>query len=278
MTPPFAHRSILKYPRTPHLEGSRLQPGDEDLAAVPLARLRGRYVVVEEKLDGANAGLSLGPDGGVLLQSRGHYLVGGPRERHWDLFKAWASAHAERLRPVLAGGRVLYGEWLYAKHTVFYDRLPHYFLEFDLLEPGSGGAFWSTARRRALLQRVPCVRSVPVLWEGIVEDPGALPDLVATSLYKSPGWSATLAESASSANVDPARALGETDPSDLAEGLYLKVEEDGVVVERYKWVRAGFLTAVLDSGTHWLARPIVPNRLAPGVNLFAPEPGGEVSR
>lgn len=278
MAPSRAHRSILKYPRTPHLEGSRLQPGDEDLAAVPLARLRGRYVVVEEKLDGANAGLSLGPDGDVLLQSRGHYLVGGPRERHWDLLKAWAAAHSERLRPVLAGGRVLYGEWLYAKHTVFYDQLPHYFLEFDLLEPGGGGAFWSTARRRQLLQRVPCVRSVPVLWEGVVDDPAALPGLVARSLYKSPGWRTMLAESACSANVDPARALGETDLSDLAEGLYVKVEEGGVVVERYKWVRAGFLTAVLDSGSHWLSRPIVPNRLAPGVDLFAPEPGGEVSR
>jgi hypothetical protein len=228
MVSPHAHRGILKYPRTPHLEGSRLQPGDEDLAAVPLAALRGRYVVVEEKLDGANAGLSLGPDGELLLQSRGHYLVGGPRERHWDLFKAWASAHAARLRTLLVGGRVMYGEWLYAKHTVFYDRLPHYFLEFDVLEPGNGGAFWSTARRRALLESAPCVCSVPVLWEGVVDDPAALPGLVARARYKSASWREVLAESAACAGVDPARALQETDPSDLAEGLYLKVEEGGV--------------------------------------------------
>ena len=26
--------SLKKYPRTPHLEGSRLQPGDEDLSRV----------------------------------------------------------------------------------------------------------------------------------------------------------------------------------------------------------------------------------------------------
>lgn len=26
------YNTILKYPRTPHLEGSRLQPGDEDLS------------------------------------------------------------------------------------------------------------------------------------------------------------------------------------------------------------------------------------------------------
>ena len=56
------------------------------------------------------------------------------------------------------------------------------------------------------------------------------------------------------------------------EGLYLKVEEGGRVLGRYKWVRASFLSAVLDSGTHWLRRPIVPNRLAPGVDLFGGQP------
>jgi hypothetical protein len=116
-----------------------------------------------------------------------------------------------------------------------------------------------------------------VLWEGVVDDPAALLSLVAQSRYKSAGWREVLAESAANAGVDPARALQETDPSDLAEGLYLKVEENGVVVERYKWVRAGFLTVVLDSGSHWLSRPVVPNRLAPGVDLFAPAPGGEVA-
>jgi hypothetical protein len=70
--------TITKYPRTPHLEGSRLQPGDEDLDQIPLAELRGAYVVVEEKLDGANAGISIA-DGKPRLQSRGHVLLGGPR-------------------------------------------------------------------------------------------------------------------------------------------------------------------------------------------------------
>jgi hypothetical protein len=37
----------------------------------------------------------------------------------------------------------MYGEWVYAKHTVFYDKLPHYFLEFDILETKTG-AFLST--------------------------------------------------------------------------------------------------------------------------------------
>ena len=262
-----------KYPRTPHLEGSRLQPGDLDLAQVPLATLAGAFVVVEEKLDGANAGVALDAAGRLRLQSRGHVLAGGPRERHFDLFKRWAASHAEALARVCADGATLYGEWLYAKHTVFYDQLPHYFLEFDLRD--RDGQFWSTARRAAHLAAcgaAATVRSVPVLWQGRLDDPRRLPGLVAPSLYKSPRWRTALAAAAAEAEVAPEVAARETDPDDAAEGLYLKVEDDGVVVARYKWVRASFLTSVLDSGSHWLARPIVPNRLADGVDLFAPAP------
>ena len=52
------------------------------------------------------------------------------------------------------------------------------------------------------------------------------------------------------------------------EGLYVKVEADGVVQERYKYVRGGFLQTAFQSGGHWLDRPIVPNQLAPEVALF----------
>ncbi len=256
---------IHKYPRTHHLEGSRLQPGDEDLSQTALDELRGRYVVIEEKLDGANCGISV-VDGKLRLQSRGHYLVGGYRERHWDLLKQWAAVWTAPLERLLDGGLVLYGEWLYAKHTIAYDALPHYLMEFDVRSPD--GAFWSTARRRALLDGSP-VRSVPVIWEGVLDDPAELPELVRPSLYKTPRWRDALEAAAVAAGVDPARVAAETDPSDLAEGLYVKVEEDGVVTERYKWIRASFLTAVLDSGGHWLDRPIVPNGLAEGVDLFA---------
>jgi len=261
--------AIHRYPRTHHLEGSRLQPGDHDLEQVPLETLRGAYCVIEEKLDGANAGLSLDEHGRLRLQSRGHVLVGGAREKHFDLFKQWAHRHHEALAERLAGGVTLYGEWLYAKHTVFYDELPHYFLEFDIRDPA--GEFWSTARRADHLAGTPLV-SVPVLWRGLVDKPARLPELVAPSLYKSVRWRDRMREAATTAGADLDRCARETDPSEQAEGLYIKVEDPatGLVLARYKWVRASFLTAVVDSGSHWLARTIVPNRLADGVDLFAP--------
>src|SRR5262245_57292306 len=129
---------IRKYPRTYHLEGSRLQPGDEDLDAIRWSAVLGPHVVVEEKMDGANAALSFAADGKLFLQSRVHYLTGGSREKHVNLFKQWANTIADQLRSFLGARYVMYGEWLFAKHTIFYDRLPSYFLEFDILDTPSG--------------------------------------------------------------------------------------------------------------------------------------------
>jgi RNA ligase len=258
--------TLHKYPRTHHLEGSRLQPGDEDSQSVPFAALAGRYLVIEEKLDGGNAGISFDAAGRLWLQSRGHFLTGGAREKHFDLFKRWAATHAGALRAALGPRFVLYGEWLYAKHTVFYDRLPHYFLEFDVLDAETG-AFLGTEERRALLNGTPVV-SVAVLRTGACHNLTEINSLLGPSLYKSPVWRENVCVAAQARGLDPEQTWKETDPSDLMEGLYLKVEEGGRVVERYKFIRASFLTTVLDSGSHWLRRPILPNQLRPGVDLF----------
>ena len=118
---------ILKYPRTQHIEGSRKQDGDEDLSAVPFSEIANRHIVVEEKMDGANSGISFSDDGELLLQSRGHYLNGGPRERHFALFKTWASTFVQPLYEVLSNRYIMYGEWMCAKHTIFYTDLPQLF-------------------------------------------------------------------------------------------------------------------------------------------------------
>lgn len=257
---------LVKYPRTRHLEGSRKGPGDHDLEAVPLSELAGCTLVVEEKIDGANAGVSFDDSGRLLLQSRGHFLAGGGRERHFALFKTWAARHVEALYAALDDRYVMYGEWVYAKHTIFYDALPHFFLEFDVLDRRTGD-FLDTDRRRELLRDTPVV-SVPVVGRGQWSRIDALVALIRPSLYKTDGWREALAEAARRAGVDPDRAALQTDGSDLAEGLYVKHEADGVVRGRYKYVRASFLDVVVDSGSHWLDRPIIPNALADGVDIY----------
>jgi hypothetical protein len=226
-------RGIIKYPRTPHLDGSRVQPGDEDLGIVGNSDLEGLPLVIEEKLDGSNSGISFDDDGALVLQSRGHALTGG---RQFDLFKRWASTYRDSLWSILGNRYLMYGEWLYARHTIAYDELPHYFLEFDILDRETG-SFLSTDRRHALLAGSP-VQSVPVL-----------------ARSPAPVWEKLLTRSRCSS-------------SELMEGLYIKWETDGHVQGRYKYVRKGFLQAVADSETHWMDRPIEPNRLRPGAELF----------
>ncbi|MET0133464.1 MAG: RNA ligase family protein [Kibdelosporangium sp.] len=251
---------LRKYPRTHHLAGSRLQPGDEDMNSVAFAGIRDRFLVVEEKLDGANTAVSFGADGTLRLQSRGHYLTGGPRERQFGPFKAWAASIQHDLFARIGDRHVVYGEWMYAKHTVFYDALPHYFCEFDVLDRATG-TFLSTARRRELLDGL-AISSVPVLHSGSVASLRELTSLAGPSTCRTPHWRAALLEAARQSGVDPDRATTETDMHEEMEGLYIKVETADAVAERCKWVRPTFLTAVLDSGSHWADRPIVANRLA----------------
>ena len=262
---------ILKYPRTPHLEGSRLQPGDEHQDHVRLATLSGTHAVIEEKLDGANAAISFTGAGALLLQSRGHYLTGGGRERQFALLRQWTAAHEGRLLERLEDRYVMYGEWLYAKHSVSYDGLPHYFCEFDIFDRIEG-VFLSTPRRHMLLRGSPVV-SVPVLQAGpMPRSVKQLRALVRVSLAKSAQWREAFAAEVHRQGLDLDLAWRQTDKSDLSEGLYVKVEDEREVLGRFKWVRPDFVQTILDSGSHHSTRPIIPNGLAPQVDLYAPVP------
>jgi len=258
---------IYKYPRTRHIQGSGIQAGDDDLQVAPWSELAGKNLVVEEKMDGANCGISFDRAGRLRLQSRGHYLAGGPRERQFELLKSWAARYTAELWSLLNHRYVLYGEWCYGKHSIFYTDLPHYLLEFDLYDI-TDNIFLSTERRRERLRDAPFVSSVRVLHSGQLASRTALQALIGPSTFIATDHRSNLRDAALTAGLDPDEALRETDPSGLMEGLYIKVEADGVVTGRYKFIRAGFLQTVLDSGSHWMDRPLLPNRLRANVSLW----------
>lgn len=259
--------------------GSNLQAGDEDLTQIPFSQLIGKHVVVEEKVDGSNCAISYDNEWNQLLQSRGHYLTGGPREKEFNVLKQWASVHSEKFLEVLTDRYIMYGENMYAKHTEFYDRLTHYFMEFDILDTQNGtyidgerkeqqGSWLSTPRRKELLKGLP-VEPVLVLFEGKLDSIEQLKSFVTPSHFKSENHWNVFMSHFPKYDSDSDRAIRGTDPINLMEGLYLKVEEDGVVKERYKWVRGDFLQCILNSDGHWHERPIIPNILADGIDIFA---------
>lgn len=232
-----SQHDFVKYPRTPHVFGSEGTTDDKRLNGDDsLTLIRCPGLVVEEKLDGTNLGIHF-KKGRLVLQNRGHEL-GTQEHPQYDLLKSWVQAKQYTLSEILADRYILYGEWLYARHTVFYTRLDHYFFEFDMYDK-ERQVFLDTDSRHNLLAGSGII-SVPVLHRGPLRSEEELESLITTSLY-----------------------------SDcMAEGVYLKVEQEGLTTGRAKYVRKAFIQSIVDSGTHWSKRDVVPNKLSPGADLW----------
>lgn len=145
---------FFRFPHTPHIAWlGKGQPRDDKVLAVDeAARFLREAVVLEEKVDGANLGLSIGSEGVVRAQNRGRYLP-TPYTGQFSRLNAWLACHESALHDALGDNRILFGEWLAATHSIAYDRLPDFFLVFDVYDL-SAKRFLSTVRRNALAERL----------------------------------------------------------------------------------------------------------------------------
>lgn len=161
---------LFKFPRTKHLfdAGGKAVSRDDllmdsDEAGV-FYSVRGRQVVVavEEKVDGANIGISISQsDNRLWVQNRSHY-VDSRTHKQFSGLDQWLEQHSAGLFEAIEPGRhVLFGEWLFAKHSIHYTRLPGYFLAFDIYDKESG-RFYSRRERNKRLggSSIPVVRLV----------------------------------------------------------------------------------------------------------------------
>ncbi len=157
---------FFRFPSTPHLAwlpDKGMPRDDKVLSRSEVDELLAGEVVVEEKLDGANLGISLDPDGALRAQNRGQYLS-EPHAGQFSRLPAWMTQHADNLHLALTPERILFGEWCAARHSLDYTALPDWFLLFDVYDR-SAGRFWSTARRNELAQETGLI-AVPRLSQG----------------------------------------------------------------------------------------------------------------
>lgn len=243
-----SHGDFVKYPRTPHLFGSTGTSDDKHLdAAESETLLADPSLIVEEKIDGTNVGIHFAPSGEMMMQCRGHLITEGMHPQY-DLFKQWAAVKCGVLEERLEQRYILFGEWLYARHSIHYRKLPHYFFEFDVYDK-KAGVYLSLERRCRLLVGTGVV-TVPVVHTGSLPKK-LLPKLIGPSQYDS-------------AFENP--ITKRTD--DLMEGLYLRTEADGVVTSRAKFVRPEFVEKIKQS-EHWQHQALVPNELADGAEIWS---------
>lgn len=126
-------QDFFRFPSTLHLAWlSRTAVPREDkvLSTLDAIELLTGEVVVEEKIDGANIGLSLTEDGALRVQNRGQYLE-APYGGQFSRLSEWITQHEGGIRDRLDASHILFGEWCAARHTIGYDRLPDWFVLFD---------------------------------------------------------------------------------------------------------------------------------------------------
>jgi hypothetical protein len=238
--------NFVKYPRTPHLFGSRGTSDDKHLGERESVRfLSDDSLIVEEKIDGTNVGIHFA-DGELLLQCRGHQITEGMHPQY-DLFKQWVMVKRGMLEERFGERFILYGEWAFAKHSIFYRKLSHYFFEFDIYDK-EAEVFLTLAMRAELLSDSG-IETVPVVHRGAVKR-SMLEGLIGASAFGSEF------EHPVSGRRD-----------NLMEGLYLRTEDEQGVIGRAKFVRPEFVEKVKQS-THWQQQMMVPNELADGVDIW----------
>ncbi len=240
--------TFIKYPRTPHLFGSKGTDDDRHMGPKDSAAfIADPSLIVEEKLDGTNVGIHFTTQGRMVLQCRGHEITEGMHPQY-DLFKQWTAVKRPVLEAMLAERFILFGEWLYAKHSVYYTLLPHYFFEFDIYDKGER-CFLSLDRRLALMEGTGII-TVPVVHRGAAKHERLL-ELIAAS--------------ACGAVFDnPLTGLADA----RMEGLYLRTEARDRVTGRAKIVRPEFVEKVKQS-EHWQHQQMVPNQLVEGADIWS---------
>lgn len=247
---------MIKLPRTLHIEGSRMPLGQRDPDAVEFSKLRGEFLVVEEKVDGTGVCIFFDDNLELQVWHRGSKAI-GPEFR--NLYQ-WTSAHEYELFDLLENRYILFGEWMFSKHTIFYDRLPDYFLESDVYDQQKD--IWlSTTARVELLKKFKFIHQVPVIASFKPSSLEQLTSLVGKPKYQSDYWRKSMWDICEKSRRDTTTAFQETDDSHLMEGLYIKHEDDEKIIGRYKYVRYEFVQLIINSGTHLRDRVLVKNQL-----------------
>jgi hypothetical protein len=126
-----------KFPRTHHLwdaGGSAVTRDDLLIDDVEFFVGSGRTIIAEEKVDGANLGISISTDYQVMYQNRSHFVNMASHPQFASL-PEWEDEFRSTLVGVLEPERhVLFGEWCSTVHSLEYTTLPGRFIAFDLYD------------------------------------------------------------------------------------------------------------------------------------------------
>lgn len=154
---------MSKYNRTYHLPWS---PGttSDDKISNDISLLVGNEIVITEKLDGENTGMT---NDGVYARSHATFTTS-------DWSREVRQLHNIKVRGNLSEGEFIFGENLEGIHSIEYTNLKSYFYIFGVRD-NNIWVPWNSVEEYSYLLDIP---TVPVLFKGIVSSEEELKELV----------------------------------------------------------------------------------------------------
>lgn len=221
---------FFKFPRTPHLFViSGLDIRDDKVFSDQECQLfLNNNIILEEKVDGANIGISLSEKGDIQIQNRGNYILPGGHPQ-FNLIWDWAYSRISLLTKHISNNFIVFGEWCYAKHSIQYTSLPDWFLGFDVYDK-KNETFLNTHIRNQIFLKIN-IESIPILGKGNYSRKDLEKRLVSS---KSNFYSGHI------------------------EGIYLRYEDSEKLIKRAKIVNKDFIQEI---DIHWSKKELISNKL-----------------
>ena len=169
----------MKYPRIPHVTFSR-GIFDDDL--VFNGSIFNREWHVTEKMDGSQMGTD--KEGWELVaRNRNTIVTRGGVDRQFHILPAWLKDKYQIISDLVGDRYILFGEWLFHLHTVPYDKLPDWFLGFNLYDTDNEG-FLPFLEGRKMISDAGLF-PVPLLDTVVIKSKKQLLSYIKTSTYGS---------------------------------------------------------------------------------------------
>lgn len=95
---------------------------------------------IQEKIDGANMGISWLNDGPVIrnrenVLRKGYSRIKTPAKRQFTTAWNWIHEHEEDIKiveEIWQSPITIFGDWMFAQHSLEYDKLPDWFIAYDI--------------------------------------------------------------------------------------------------------------------------------------------------
>lgn len=217
----------FKFPRTEHLyyTGSNIRD-DLVLPIEKVTEILSKHLIIEEKIDGANLGIYM-INGSITFQNRGKTLL---TDKQFESLHSWYEQNKFDIHDILSKGNyIIYGEWIYATHSIHYTKLPGYFIVFDIYDRHIE-KFLSRERVNNLIKET----NLPLI-NLMTSGNFSLQDLILLLDGKSSYCNGSI------------------------EGIYIRTEENGYLTSRSKIVRSEFINNINE---HWSSHKLIVNSIA----------------